>query len=78
MVIKCVVTCHNASGEPDFYFCKVKCSQEQYDDGKHYETAQSKAAEQGYEGDFVVFDENDGPAWLFERFVWETASTVEV
>ncbi len=78
LVINCVVACHNASGEPDFFFCRIGCMQEQYDEGEHYEAARCQAQLQGYEGDFVVYDENDGPNWLFEHCVWESAGTVEV
>jgi hypothetical protein len=70
MEIKCVVACRNASGESDFYFCKVECSED------HYELAEDSAREEGYEGPMVVFDENDGPDFLFDHFVWESASVV--
>jgi hypothetical protein len=73
--IKCVVACINASGESDFYFCQVACSPEEYDEGAHYEAAENLAATEGYEGPMVTFDENDGPSWLFEHFVWDSALT---
>lgn len=76
MEVKCVVACHNASGESDFYFCKVKCKQVQYDVGEHYDLAEDSAREDGYEGPMVVFDENDGPNFLFDHFVWESAPIV--
>jgi len=76
MEIKCVVACRNAEGASDFYFCKVECSEEQYDVGDHYELAEDWAREEGYEGPMVVFDENDGPDFLFDHFVWESASVV--
>jgi hypothetical protein len=74
MIVKCVVACRNAEGCSDFYFCKVVCKQENYDVGDHYEKAEDMASEDGYEGPYVVFDENDGPNWLFDRFVWKSAS----
>jgi hypothetical protein len=76
MEIRCVVACHNASGESDFFFVKVSCDERQYSHGEHYELAEYKAREEGYEGPMVVFDENDGPSFLFEHFVWESASVV--
>ena len=76
MVIKCVVACYNAAGEPDFYFCKVACTQEEYDNGDHYGKAVAAALDAGYGEQFVVFDENDGPAWLFDHFVWDSATTL--
>lgn len=74
MTIKCVVACRNAEGVSDFYFCRVECSQEQYDVGEHYERAEEMARSDGYEGPFVVYDENDGPDWLFKKFIWKSAS----
>lgn len=68
--IKVVVACTNANGEPDFTFCVVKHRQEQYDEGDHYDAAINQACENGYEGDMVCYDQNDGPAWLFEHFEW--------
>jgi len=76
MEIKCVVACHNASGEPDLFFVKVACSQEEYDYGDHYEKAEDEATQQGYSGSMVVFDENDGPSGLFGLFVWDSAGVV--
>jgi len=75
MVIKCVVACMSSEGA-DFYFCKVKCAQDDYDNGVHYEIAEDAAEQDGYERPMVTFDENDGPDWLFERFVWTSASVV--
>lgn len=74
--VKCVVACHNASGEPDLFFVKVSCSDDEYSIGDHYEKAEGAACEQGYSGPMVVFDENDGPKALFKLFDWKTASVV--
>ena len=76
MIVKCVVACHNASGEPDLYMVKGECSEEQYGNGEHYELAEDAAGGKGYSGPMVVFDENDGPKCLFDLFVWESASIV--
>lgn len=76
MDIKCVVACRNADGASDFYFCVVRCKQAQYDVGDHYNMAENQAWDEGYEGPMVVFDENDGPNFLFDHFVWESATTV--
>jgi hypothetical protein len=66
--IQCVVACRGADGVPTFFACKVKCSQDAYDNGEHYEAAEGLASEMGYEDPFLVYDENDGPEWLHERF----------
>lgn len=76
MIVKCVVACYNASGEPDLFFCKVDLHSDRYDVGDHYEMAEDYAQEEGYSGPMVVFDENDGPKALFDLFVWESATTV--
>lgn len=76
MQIKCVVASTNANGSPDFYFCTVQCSEHDYDAGRHYDIARKSAREEGYEGEMVVFDEYDGPSFLFDHFVWESASIV--
>lgn len=77
MIIKCVIACHNANGEPDFYFCKVECSQSDYELGIHYDMAIEEAVDNGYELPFVAFDENEKPNWLFDHFVWESATIVK-
>jgi hypothetical protein len=74
MIMKCVIACSNAQGEPDFAFVKVHCTQAQYDEGKHYLAAERWARADNYEAPFVVFDENDGPDALFDLFVWNSAS----
>lgn len=73
---KCVVACTNANGESDFFFCIVEGSQEQIDNGDHYDTAKDYAVESGYEGEMVVFDEDDGPKFLFGHFAWKSATTI--
>ena len=77
MLVKIVTACRNASGEPDFYFCIVECSSEDYEDGVCYDTAEDEALGEGYEGPFVSFDEFDGPNFLFEHFVWESATMTQ-
>lgn len=61
MNIKCVVTCLNASGVPDLHPVLVTCTQEQYDEGEHYEHAKDNATLDGYENCGLVYDENDYP-----------------
>jgi hypothetical protein len=76
MIIRVVLACHNASGAPDFTFVQVKCTPDAVAEGEHYETAKNWALAMDYEGPFVCFDENDGPAWLFQHFIWDKADTV--
>lgn len=75
MVVKMVVVvAAQGCDGPDFYFCKVDCSQDQYDCGYHYEVAKKAAKDYGYELPMVAFDELDPPKALFSLFNWESAS----
>jgi len=76
MIVKCVAACFNAEGSPDFYFCKVKLHADEYNNSDHYDLAVEAAVEAGYSPPIIVFDENDGPNFLFEHFVWDSADTV--
>jgi hypothetical protein len=75
MIIKCVVACMRTEGA-DFYFCKIQCAQYEYDNGTHYDMAEMAADTDGYDSPMVTFDENDGPDWLFEHFVWDSATVI--
>lgn len=67
-----VIACTNANGYSDLVPITVSATDGEYDDGIHYETAKAWAIDHGYGGPFVSFDENDGPSFLFEHFVWES------
>lgn len=56
--IKCVVCAMNANGQPDLYFVRVNGTQEQFDEGQHYEAAENDADAQDYEPK-LVYDETD-------------------
>jgi hypothetical protein len=78
MIVKCVVAGYTLDGRPDFYFCNVECTKEEYEEGEHYETAKAEAEANSFDRDnTVVFDEFDGPDWLFKYFAWHTATTVQ-
>jgi len=69
--IKCAVFSINSNGEPDIFFCKVKCSQEQYDNGEHYEKAKELAEENSYDP-VLACDENDPAGAVMQLFVWDS------
>ena len=50
------VACTNATGCSDFFVTQVSVSQEQYEDGIHYDFAKEKAMDKGYEGPFICYD----------------------
>lgn len=74
MKIKCIVAAINASGSPDLFFTIVECSQSEYDNGDHYDMADLKAEQEGYEPK-LVFDENDpGGQAMLDLFDWDSLS----
>ena len=78
-IIKCVVACINSNGEPDFFFVKISGTEDQINDGYHYDMAKKYCNSEGYES-HLAYDENDcGFTTCFENsFVWESASIVEI
>ena len=59
---KVIVLCTNAEGAPEFHSCTPEVTQEQYDNGEHYDLAKENAEDNGYEEPMVAFDENDPAA----------------
>ena len=66
MWTKCIVATYDSGGKPSLYGCHVQVSRKDYDKGEHYHRAVEKARREGYSHlNCVVFDEVDGPSWLF-------------
>jgi hypothetical protein len=65
MSIRCVIACYGADDAPTFFGYAAKCTEAEYEDGRHYDKACEAAADARHSGPFVMFDEHDGPAWLF-------------
>lgn len=77
MKIKVIVACENASGEPDFHYCTVVCTKEDYEQGFHYQVAEYQAKEEGYTP-FLAYDENDDAGQLLlPLFKWSKASLIK-
>jgi len=77
MKLRCVIGGTNANGSADFTFVIVNCTEEEYDLGEHYDAATNWALhDQTFEYPVLVWDEREAPAWLLERFVWESATTI--
>ena len=68
--VKCVVSCFDSNGVPTFFPCIIECTKEEYSEGEHYEMARNEAIDARYENPKIVYDENDGPEFLFNRFTW--------
>lgn len=55
--IAVAVVGRNAAGAPDVFVTEVAVTPTQYNDGAHYEMAQSKAEAEGFDGPFIAFDQ---------------------
>jgi hypothetical protein len=76
-IIKCIVAADNPNGEPDLYFCRVRCTEQQFETGDHYDRAKRAAQDDGYDSTAVVFDEfDDAGNAMLDLFVWESAEPV--
>lgn len=74
-----VVACTNSSGEPDFAFVRVRCTDEQRDDGDDYEAAKKWASENDYEEPMVAFNcevDSAGKS-IVDLFTWESSSVID-
>lgn len=61
IVTPVAVVGHNANGEPDVFMTEVVCSQEQFDNGEHYDLAKEQAVAEDFDPS-IAFDPND-EAW---------------
>jgi hypothetical protein len=59
-----VTACMRSDGLPDFALTEVQVSAEEYQNGVHYDRAEARLAQRGYEEPFVHFEELDAPAFL--------------
>lgn len=57
-----VVMCRNAEGAPDFHTCGCAVTQEEYDEGMHYDMAMKNATDNGFENVCMAFDASDSAA----------------
>jgi hypothetical protein len=57
--VKVAVLCHNSNGVPEFHTCTPEVTQEQIDNGEHYDLAKENAANNGYEEPMLAFDAKD-------------------
>jgi hypothetical protein len=59
-----VTACMTRAGFADFALSRVEVTQDEYDNGVHYDRVEQQLAEAGYEEPFLHFDECDAPAFL--------------
>lgn len=60
--MRVIVLGTNANGDPEFYSCQVEAGVEAIHNGDHYDLAIVRARQEGFEGPFLAFDENDQAA----------------
>jgi hypothetical protein len=82
VIIRMMVAGQSLDG-PDLYFCKLNVSEDQIENGLHYEYAVQHAKENGFYGEMVAFDEDDYPwplGFLFVRYakLWESAMVIDL
>lgn len=80
--VRCITACTGGNG-PDFDFCVVELSVEQYEVGEHYEAAKCAAEDHGFDTEnAVVYDTLDLSNTVgvkFQRhFQWRTADLYSV
>jgi len=76
--IKMMAAVVNASGEPDFFFCKVKCNDDEIDNGEHYDAARALAEEEGYEVRLVYDQMDSGGQAIQHIFCWDSATLIDL
>ncbi|MOA24876.1 hypothetical protein D3C78_1455740 [compost metagenome] len=57
--VRVAVLCRESGGVPAIFYTQLTVSEEQYNEGFHYELAIELAIEEGYEGEMQAFDEFD-------------------
>ncbi|ABM97002.1 hypothetical protein [Methylibium petroleiphilum] len=69
--VKVIVLCRNSEGAPEFHTCAPECTEDQVENGEHYELAKENAGFNGYEEPMIAFDANDPAArQLGEVLAW--------
>lgn len=79
LIIRCVVACINANGEPDFFFVKIGKESPATDDSLVIDKAIEIAEENGYESyGRLVYTPGDRAFKAFARnaFDWKNATLV--
>lgn len=75
--VKCVVAGVGAQGVADFWFVKVRCTDDDYNLGRHYDGAEAAARENDFDPK-LCYDEVEASEAFIDLFVWASASIVDV
>lgn len=73
-----VVASVSPDGDPDFYFCKVKGTMDQFNFGMFEAHASHQASKEGYIPKLVYSECCRAGSSLVCLFNWETASVVDI
>lgn len=73
-----VVAAVNGMGDPDFYFCKVRGAEDQYNEGMFEEKACQQAEKEGYEPKLAYSESCRAGSSLVCLFNWDTATIIEI
>lgn len=77
MIIKVVVACKDSNGAPEFFACRVSCTFEEREEGKHYTEAMDFAAVGRYTP-YLAIDEDDAAFRFFLTFDWKNTPLTAV
>jgi hypothetical protein len=75
-----IIAGFNSNGEPDLFFLKVKCTQQDFDTGEYHNSAFNLAEDHGF-NPILTYDAScaAGRAMLNSTlFVWTTSPIVEI
>jgi len=57
--IRCIIACTNSNGEPELAHTTVNCTEEEIENGEHYDVAKEQVEDQGYENPCWATDEDN-------------------
>lgn len=63
-IVVVVAACMRHDGLPTFALTEVEVTQEEADNGRHYDMAEERLMQNGYEEPFVHFADNEAPTFL--------------
>ena len=77
MEIKVVIVAETTDG-PDMFFCRILCTQSQYESEEHYDAAKEWVKLMTDCDSMIAIDENDKLGHLFHLLVWSTSTLIDI
>jgi hypothetical protein len=78
MLVKCMAVGFDSMGERDIEAVIVDCTQEQYNNGEHYEAVEEHLDANFYEVQMVMDEHDRGGHGILDKFVWESISSISI